>query len=169
MKTLFAALLSLVLSLSVSLPAPALADGMKVGNLMIEDVWVRTTLRTGAPTGAFMLIKNMGSAPDRLIAASSPRAKATEIHQSSMAGGVMKMRRVDGVEVPANGMAMLKPGSYHVMMMGVTHAIKAGSHIPLTLTFEHAGKITLNVEARAMGNMPPKHDMKTHDMKKKSD
>ncbi len=157
MKTLFAALLSLVFSLSVSIPASALADGTKIGNLIVEDVWVRATLRAGAPTGAFLMIKNLAGAADRLIAASSPRAKATEIHQSSMAGGVMKMRRVDGVEVPANGMAMLKPGSYHIMMMGLTSAIKAGSHIPLTLIFEHAGKITLNAEVRAIGKAPMKH------------
>jgi len=151
MKILLTAMLSLALSF------PVLAEGKKIADLVIDGVWVRATLRAGAPTGAFLVIKNLGATADRLVAVSSPRAKVTEIHLSSMTGGVMKMRRVPGIEVPAGGMVMLKPGSYHVMMMGVTKAIKAGNHIPLTLTFEHAGKITLNAEARAIGKMPMKH------------
>jgi len=138
---------------------PALADAVKAGDLVIDKVWARATLRTGAPTGAFLGIRNTGGAADRLIGVSSPLAKKAEIHQSAMTDGVMKMRHVMHVEIPAGKMVMFKPGGFHIMLMGMTKAIKAGAHVPLTLTFERAGKVTVHADVMAMGKAPM-HKMK---------
>ena len=157
MKILLTAILSLAFI------GTALADAVKVGNLHIDDVWARPTLRKGAPTGAFLSIKNMGATPDRLLSVSSSLAKVGEIHQSSMSNGVMKMRRVDQIDIPAGGMVMLAPGGYHVMLMGTKSAIKPGGHVPLTLTFEKAGKVMLHADVRALGDKKMKHEMKHSD------
>jgi hypothetical protein len=147
----------------LGLSFPVLADAVKAGDLEIDKVWARATLRTGAPTGAFLGIRNTGMAADRLISASSPLAKTVEIHLSTMTDGVMKMRRTPHVDIPAGKMVMLQPGGFHIMLMGMTKAIKAGAHVPLTLTFERAGQVTVQADVKAMGKAP-KHKMK-HKMK----
>src|SRR3546814_5318814 len=87
-----------------------------------------------------MLLKNSGKADDKLIKAASPVAEHVEIHEHVMDGNAMRMRPVDGVPLPAGGMAELQPGGYHVMLIGLKHALKQGEHFPLTLTFEKAGR-----------------------------
>jgi len=133
---------------------PVLADAVKAGDLAIDKVWARATLRTGAPTGAFFGIRNSGKVADRLIGVSSPLAKSVEIHHSAMTDGVMKMRHVMHVDIPAGKMVMFQPGGFHIMLMGMTKAIKAGAHVPLTLTFERAGKVTVQADVMAMGQAP---------------
>src|SRR3546814_11454455 len=68
-----------------------------------------------------------------------------------MDGNAMRMRPVDGVPLPAGGMAELQPGGYHVMLIGLKHALKQGEHFPLTLTFEKAGTVTIEVPVLSPG------------------
>src|SRR3546814_7663300 len=75
----------------------------------------------------------------------SPVAEHVEIHEHVMDGNAMRMRPVDGVPLPAGGMAELQPGGYHVMLIGLKHPLKQGEHFPLTLTFEKAGTVTIEV------------------------
>ncbi len=110
--------------------------------------------------GAFMTIRNKGGDGDRLVAAKTPVSQKTELHRSLMEDGVMKMRAVGAIDVPAGGMAMLKPGGYHVMFMGLQAPLKEGASFPLTLVFEKAGEIEIEVKigkAGAMGGMKMKH------------
>ena len=138
----------------LGLALPALADAVRVGDLEIDHVWTRVILRSGAPAGVFLRITNPGAAADRLIGVSSPLAKIGEIHKSSMSNGLMKMRHVGHLDIPAGGQAMFKPGGYHIMLMGVTKSIKPGDLVPLTLTFERAGKVEVQAKVHAMGDMP---------------
>jgi hypothetical protein len=103
----------------------------------------------GANSGAFMVIRNKGSEADRLVKAESDVAEVVEIHLSEMKDGVMTMRQVDGVEIPANGQAELKPGSYHVMLIGLKRDLVAGEKIQLKLTFEKGGSLEVEAEVRA--------------------
>jgi len=115
----------------------------------VDDPWVRATVAPQKATGAFMQLTSVKAV--KVVAASSPVAAMVEIHEMKMDDGVMKMRAVDALPLPAGQAVALKPGSYHVMLMGLKGPIKAGETVPLTLTVEgEDGKRTaLEVKAQA--------------------
>jgi copper(I)-binding protein len=127
----------------------------------VSDPWVRGTVGGQKSTGAFM--KLTAAAEASLVGASSPAAKVVEIHEMKLEGGVMQMRAVHKVALPAGKAVELKPGGYHVMLMGLAAPLAPGETVPITLTIEDkAGKRT-NVEVRApvrpltsSGDMPAK-------------
>lgn len=114
----------------------------------VEDAWVRATVAPQKATGAFMQLTS--ARPAQVVAASSPVAAVVEIHEMKMDGGVMKMRAVDALPLPAGQAVALKPGSYHVMLMGLKAPIKAGETVPLTLTVEGEDKQRTAVEIKAV-------------------
>ena len=120
---------------------PALA-----GDMMVMDPYARTS-RPGAPTGAvFMVLHNMSEADDRLLGVRTDAAKRAELHTHIDDNGVVKMRKVEeGIAIPAGQVRELTRGADHVMLLGVTQDLIDGETIPLTLMFEVAGEITLNV------------------------
>ena len=117
----------------------------------VDDPWVRATVAPQKATGAFMQLTSAQAV--KVVAASSPVAAVVEIHEMKMDDGVMKMRAVDALALPAGQAVALKPGSYHVMLMGLKGQIKAGDSVPLTLTVEgEDGKRTaLEIKAEARG------------------
>ena len=128
------------------------------GGLTVKDVWSRATpARNGV---AYMTIFNHGHHMDRLVAAETPVSKKTEIHTHSMKDGVMRMRRIEAVEVHPGEPAVLAPGGNHVMFMGLHEKLVVGQSFPVTLIFERAGKVTVEVKvgkAGAMGYDSHKH------------
>ena len=142
----------------LSAPLPAFAHGFKVGAIEVEHPWSRAT-PPGAKTGAgYFVMVNSGSEPDRLVSASSPAAEKTEIHEMSIQNGVMNMRKIEnGLAIPAKGSAALSPGGYHLMLMGLKAPFKEGQMIPLTLTFEKAGAIDVELQVDKMGATSPSH------------
>ncbi len=141
--------------------APAKADG----HLMVEGAWARAA--TSKVGGAFATIQNHGKIDDRLLSAASPVAQRVEIHTTEMKDGVMKMiEQKDGIVIPAGQAVELKPGGYHVMLMGLKGPLVEGNVVPVTLKFEKAGEVTLEVHIKAAGAMGGmKHDhskMKKH-------
>jgi len=135
------------LSLAVALPAFSQNAAVQV-----EKPWARAT-PAGATTGAvYMTLDNKSNAPDRLVGAATDVAAKAQVHEMSMDKGTMKMREVaDGLAVPAGGSVVLKPGSYHVMLMGLKKPLKAGQSINLTLKFEKAGDVPVTVPVAAVG------------------
>jgi copper(I)-binding protein len=129
------------------LSGPALADDMvKVGSLEIEHAWVRPS---AGPNGAVYLeIDNKGSAPDRLVEASTPAAGKAELHTHIMDGNIARMRPVDAIEVTPGSATVLRPGGLHIMMVGLKAPLKEGDKVALTLTFEKAGKVDIAVPVR---------------------
>lgn len=113
----------------------------------IKDPWVRATVAQQKATGAFMQLTASKTA--KVVAASSPLAAQVEIHEMKMEDGVMKMRAVEALPLPAGQAVQLKPGSYHVMLMGLQRPIKAGETVPLTLTIEGEGGQRSSVEIKA--------------------
>jgi len=147
------------LSLVVLLIGTAAAGDMKKHDgLMVKDVWSRATpARNGV---AYMTIFNHGQHMDRLVAAESPVSKKAEIHTHSMKDGVMRMRRIEAVEVHPGEPAVFAPGGNHVMLMGLHEKLVAGQTFPVTLVFEKFGKVTVEVKvgkAGAMGHDGHKH------------
>ncbi len=132
-----------------SVPALAQSPGVTV-----TEAWSRAT--TGlAQTGAIYLTVT-ASQPDRLTAASTPVAATTELHQTRMENGVMEMRPVPGgLPVTPGTPIHMAPGGYHVMLMGLKQPLKQGDHVPLTLTFEHAGTVTAEAVVAGPGASAP--------------
>lgn len=126
----------------------------QVADLALSNGFVFATL-PNQPVGAgFVTFENTGSAPDRLIAASSPMAGKVEIHSMSMNDGVMKMRELDnGLEIPTGETVAMEPGGYHLMFMQLNRAFTTGELVHVTLTFEQAGdiEIMLPIENRMAG------------------
>jgi len=140
--------------LGLLVAGPVLAKDYKVGQIEIDDLWVRATA-PGQPNGAgYLKMENDGKQPDRLVAVQSSAAERAELHTVSTEGGVARMRRVDGVPVAADGKAALAPGGYHVMFLKLKQPFEQGAHIPATLTFEHAGKIDVTFEVKPAAYNP---------------
>ena len=119
--------------------------------VQVDDPCVRATVAPQKATGAFMQLTSAKAA--KVVAASSPVAEMVEIHEMKMDNGVMKMRAVDALALPAGQPVALKPGSYHVMLMGLKAPIQAGETVPLTLTVEGEDKqrSTVEIKAQARG------------------
>ena len=130
---------------SGAMAAPA---EIRIGDIAITGAFTRATLPNAPVGGGFLTLTNTGAEDDRLVFAESPIARDTQIHEMAMEGDVMKMRQlVDGLVIPAGQSVVLEPGGYHIMFMGLTQALVEGETIPLTLTFEKAGTITIDLLA----------------------
>jgi periplasmic copper chaperone A len=111
------------------------------------DAWVRGTVSAQKTTGAFLTLQSSDEA--RLVSVSTPAAKSAQIHASASRDGVMHMHALDALALPAGQRVELKPGSFHIMLVGLTRALGAGDHVALTLTIEDRQGRRTQVEVRA--------------------
>lgn len=136
-------LISILLSVFCTL---ALAHDFTVGSLRIDHPWSRA-LPPNAPAGAaYFVVQNSGTAADTLVSASSPVAEKAELHTHVMLGEVMKMQQVESVAIPAGGNATFAPGGNHVMLFGLKKPLVAGESFALTLVFQNAGAVDVEVK-----------------------
>lgn len=141
----------------------ALSGGVwaQTANVKVEGAWARATVQGQKGTGAFMKI----TAPEgaKLVGASSPAAGVTEVHEMKMEGDVMKMTELpDGLAIPAGGTVSLAPGGLHIMFMKLKQAFAEGTTIPVTLTFETAGSVDVELAVGPINADEPAHDMAGH-------
>ena len=129
---------------------PAAADG-----IMITDAFARASAGAAKNAAAFMTLNNHSDRDDHLVAVRTTRARKAELHTHIDDQGVMRMRPVARITVPAGAAAKLKPGGDHVMFMGLTAPLKKGDTLSLTLVFEHAGEIEVAVRIGAIGARGP--------------
>jgi copper(I)-binding protein len=140
------------------LAVPAIAHDYKVGSLEIVQPWTRATPATAQSGGGFLTITNKGTAPDRLLSARSTVSDRVEVHEVRMDNNVMKMRELEkGLEIPAGATVMLKPGGYHIMFMGLKAPFAKDTKVPVTLVFEKAGSLDVELAVEALGTSAPKH------------
>lgn len=138
------------------LAAASQAHEYKAGPLTIVHPFSRPS--AGRTAGAYMTIENRGGEADRLIAAASPAAEKTELHTMTMDGNVMRMRAVEGIDLPAGGKVALQPGGgFHVMLIGLKNPLKEGDKVPLTLAFAKAGKVEMEAIVEKPGAKPDEH------------
>ncbi len=131
-----------------SKPAAAVASG----GIEIGQPWARAGLRVRLQAGGFFVVTNKGALPDRLVAASSPLAEKVEIHAIKVVGADIEMcPRPEGLLIEAGSMLTLKPRGYHLLLSGVTTALVVGTRLPVTLTFEKAGRIDVELIVEAAG------------------
>jgi len=136
------------------------AHSFKVGDIAIGHPYARATA-PGQPTGgAYLRVENRGAQGDRLVSASADVSRSVELHEMKMDGDVMRMRPVAAVEVPAGQSVVLEPGGVHIMLLGLKAPLKEGDRFPLTLKFEKAGEVKVEVHVEAPGAGPARHDMK---------
>ena len=149
----------LFLAAAVSvLVLPAMAQDYKIGSLEITTPWSRATPPSARTGGGFMTITNKGTTADRLVTARSSVSDKVEIHEVQMDGSVMRMRELaKGLEIPPGATVMLKPGGYHIMFMELKAPFAKDAKVPLTLVFEKAGSLDVQLNVEAMGAMPQGH------------
>ena len=143
--------LALVAAFAALLASPTLAADYTAGSLKISAPWARATPKGAQVGGGFMTITNTGTTPDRLVGGSTGISSSFEVHEMSMDGGVMKMRMLrDGLEIKPGETVTLKPGSYHVMFMGLKDQLKQGDTFKATLQFEKAGKVEVEYKVESI-------------------
>ena len=129
--------------LAIALLAATAAQAQNA--VKVDKAWARPTVAGQSGGGGFLVITG-GTAADRLLSASAGISKVVELHKMEMDGNVMRMRPVDTIDVPAGGTVELKPGGLHVMFMGLNKTLKTGDRFPLTLKFEKAGEVKVDVQ-----------------------
>lgn len=166
-RTIATAALALSLALTVPLVSaggPLAADGdadtsnsreTTIGAIRIVDPWARATAGMAMVGAAYMTIENTGAMADRLIEAASPVASKAELHTHIVEGDIMRMRAVEGIDLPPGEIVRLRPGGLHVMLINLTAPLQMGEHFPLTLTFAEGGTTTVEVEVLEPGATEP--------------
>ncbi len=125
--------------------SPSFAHDYHVGDLLIEHPWSRE-LPVDLPGGAvYFSVSNQGDQDDRLVGVTSSRAQKSEVHVQAAADGLMDMQHAPVIDIPAHASVVFQPGGNHVMLSGTGKTLKAGEHFPLTLSFEKAGSVVVQV------------------------
>lgn len=125
----------------------ALAPGVMASDVMVMGAFARASAVSTATSGVvYMTLTNHGATADKLISITTPAAGMAMLHESVDAGGVASMKEMPGLEIPAGGSVEMKPGSLHIMLMGLNAPLKKGDTLKLMLTFEHAGQVDVDAK-----------------------
>jgi copper(I)-binding protein len=154
--TLRSAAALFALSLPQFAASYAHADDYKVGSIQITQPWARATPKGASSGAAYMTVSNSGTTAQRLICVSSDAATECQIHEMSMDGGVMKMRPVQGgLEVKPGETVALKPGGFHVMLVGLKQPLQAGKSIGATFKVDSGSTVQVAFPVAAIGAPAP--------------
>ncbi len=119
--------------------SPALAEE----SVRVFDAWARATILASRPGAAYLTIES--AAEDRLLGVTTPVAGHVMIHAVEKDGDVSRMKHIETLELPAGEQITLAPGGMHLMLMGLQDKLSEGTAFPMTLNFEKAGEITVDV------------------------
>lgn len=134
----------------------ASAHEYSAGKLHIEHPWSREMPAVAPTAAAYFVVHNKGAEADRLLSVSTPHAGKAELHEHIHTDGLMKMQQVQNVAIPAGGEVKFAPMGYHVMLFNLKQQAKDGERFPLTLTFEKAGAV--EVEIAVQKDAPAEQD-----------
>ncbi len=162
MKTPMRMLLPAAIALALTAAAAisfARGEESRTGDLAIVSAWARATPPGASVGAAYLTIENRGAADDRLVGAESPAARSITMHQTIEENGVSAMRPIENAPIFAGGRLEMAPAGGHLMLTGLAAPLKQGATIPMTLTFEKAGAVTIEVEIAPLGAAgPAQHD-----------
>lgn len=144
---------TLLLSAFTLFSAQTLAHEYNAGDIEIDHPWSREAPPTATVIAGFFQLKNNAQQDDYLINASTPVAKRVEIHTHEMSDGMMQMKQIDRVKIAAQETVMFKPGSYHLMIFNPEKAYKQGERFPMTLTFQNAGEVQVELAVEKNGHL----------------
>jgi copper(I)-binding protein len=150
--------LSRLLILAFGISLSAAAHDFAAGGLRIGHPYARATPPGATVAGAYLSIDNKGKSADRLLRAASPVAGLVELHSMRMEGNVMRMRAVPAIDVPAGASVKLAPGGLHVMLQELKRPLKPGERVPMTLVFERAGEVKVELAVESGSAAPTGHD-----------
>ena len=135
----------MVILAAFALAACGAGGGSQTQGLHVENGWATPTPGGVNVSAGYVTIVNDSNTADALIAANSTRAANVDLHEMSMNGPIMQMRSVASVQIPAHGSVTLEPSGTHLMFNGVTAPFAEGEQIPVQLTFQHAGAISVEL------------------------
>jgi copper(I)-binding protein len=141
---------TLLAVLSAMTALPAAAQDTTAGDIAILQPWTRAAGANGNGAG-FLRLRNGGAQPDRLLSASTPAARVVELHTMERDGNVMRMRPVPDIALPPGQTVELRPGGLHIMLIGLTAPLVQGGRVPITLRFERAGEVRVELDVQAAG------------------
>ena len=154
---------SALLSALFAVALPVSAERYGTGSVTIEGAWARELPPVSVNGAAYLTIANEGVRPDRLTGASSAVAGRVEIHVHEPSGGMMAMRRLDGLDLPPGERVRFAPGGLHLMLIGLEEPLEKGGRFTLRLTFASAPPIEIEVPVMAMDAVPAQSRDHSHD------
>ena len=146
-----------LLLVALLFPIAALAHNYEKGGMQVRHPWARATPPGATVAVVYMELRNNGRQPDRLLSASTPLAKRVEPHITEHAGEVARMRELRAFEVPARERLALEPNGAHLMLIDIARPLEKGERFPLTVRFEKAGELELEVEVQEIGARHSRH------------
>ena len=152
---LFRSTTAAALFLTTALCVSATAHEATKSGITAAHPWARATPGGASVSAAYLEIKAASGADDRLLGISTSVAGKAEIHNHIEEAGVMKMRRVDGIDVKGGSSVVLKPSGHHIMLMDLKAPLKEGDLVKLTLQFQKAGPIDVEATVEPVGAMGP--------------
>jgi hypothetical protein len=156
-------LLSAFLLAPLALLGGAAAQDYRVGGIEIVRPWARATPKGSNVAAGYLTISNKGTGADRLVGGATEAAARFEIHRMSMSDGVMTMRPVaGGLELKPGETVEFKPGSFHVMLIGLKGPLEKGQRVKATLEFANAGKVEIEFLVEAIGAPGPSAGQMRH-------
>lgn len=126
-------------------------------SITVTDAYVREVPPNMQNSAAFMNLTNASGEAIDLISGSTNASKVVELHEHANVGGMMQMRQIPKITVPANGSTALQPGGLHVMLIGLTQKLKEGENVTLTLNFSNGESITLDAPVQKVARGMMKH------------
>lgn len=136
-------------------PADAASASATASGVEARDAWIRALPAGATVAGGYLDLVNATGRHDTLVAVESAAAARVEVHEMSMDGGIMRMRRLDGgVPLPAGGTVALAPGGLHLMFIAPVTALQPGERVPATLRFAHAPALEVVFEVRGVDGTP---------------
>lgn len=140
------------LAAALLLTVPASAHDFRVGDLIIGHPWTRAVTPRAPTAAGYMAIHNTGRVADRLIAAETPQASQVDLHETSMTDGIMRMRPIPrGIDILPGQEVLLAPSGLHLMLISPRGTFTQGARVPLTLVFEQAGRVDVELAVEAPG------------------
>ena len=132
--------------------------------VMVHDAYVRATPPGQPNAAAYLVLRNNAMHDIRLVSVKSDVAEVAEPHSHAMDAGMMKMRRVGHIDVPAGGETVLQPGGLHIMLMGLVKQLKPGEYVSLEFHFDNGQKQSMRVPVKMIAgmSMTSGHDKKKH-------
>ena len=128
-------------------------EGGDIEGIQPHNAWVRAVPPSSKMSAAYMVLRNNTAEDDHLVSAESDIADSVELHNVRKKGDMMEMYQVKSIGIPAKGERELKPGSYHIMLIGLTRPLRAGDEVELTLNFMHAGAVKIKAPVKEGGKM----------------
>ena len=141
---------------SAAIAGIVLVSGAYAADISVTAPWSRATVRGASVGVGFFTIENKGKEADRLLGGTTDAAEKVELHESQAEGGIMKMRALpEGLEIKPGATVTMKPGSYHLMLVGLKAVLLPGEKVHLTLKFAKAGVIAIDLPVESFGATGP--------------